>query len=274
MITRIAPTPSGFLHLGNAVDFRLVDWLARAHDGTVVLRIDDMDTARSRPEYVDDVFVVLDWLGIEWTAGPRDAADFAEHYSLAHRLPAFRAELDGAIGSGLETYACECSRSAQQQVPSGGCVGGCRGKSLPLEAGRTSLRVHVPADTMIDVGGRVVPLADVLGDFVVWRRDGLPAYQLASVVLDRDLGVTHVVRGVDLIDSTAAQLFLAPYLDAAGFASATFAHHDLVSGPDGRKLSKSRHDPMAVLDRSPAGLELVDVLASRIGGPLGIRPVS
>lgn len=250
----------------------MVDWLARANDGTVALRIDDMDGPRARPEYVDDIFDVLDWLGIDWTLGPRDAVDFAQRFSLVRRTGEFRTELESAIARGLETYACECSRATQQEVPTGGCVGGCRDRALPLVPGRTALRVLVPVDTEIEVGGRVVSLADVLGDFVVWRRDDLPAYQLASVVLDRELGVTHVVRGLDLIDSTAAQLFLAPYLDATDFTTATFVHHDLVTGPDGGKLSKSRHDPTTVLDRSAAGLERVDELARRIGEPVGIVP--
>ena len=268
MITRIAPTPSGFLHLGNAVDFRLVYGLARTNDGAIALRIDDMDATLARAEYVDYVFDVLTWLDIDWTIGPRDRADFEANHAQSRRTDYFRAELDAAVDRGLAVYVCTCSRSMQKGVPTGGCVGRCWERVMPLEPGTAALRVRVPRGTVIDVGDRVVHLDERMGDFVVWRRDDLPAYQLASVVLDRDLGVTHVVRGIDLIDSTAAQVFLAPFLDATPFADATFLHHQLVTGPDDAKLSKSRHAP--AIDRSPTSRQLVDYLAARLGEPLGI----
>lgn len=256
------------------MDFRLVDWLARTARGTIALRIDDMDAVRSRPEYVDDVFEVLAWLGIEWSVGPHNRADFEQRFSQAARTEFFRAELHAAVERGLTTYACSCSRAMQKRTPMGGCVGRCWERNLAFEPGRTALRVRVPPGAAVDMGDRVIRLDEAMGDFVVWRRDDLPAYQLASVLLDRDLGVTHVVRGVDLIDSTAAQLFLAPFVDASTFAEATFIHHELVLGPHGGKLSKSRHQPDALLDHSPAGRALVDETAVGIGARVGIHPVS
>lgn len=274
MITRFAPTPSGYLHAGNAANALLVSWLAHAHDGRVALRIDDADTARSRPEYVADVFDLLAWLDIDWQLGPTDVTDFDTGWSARHRVADHRAALDAAITRGLPVYACACSRSRQPGPATGGCRGGCAGRDLALEPGRTALRVRVPVDTVVDVGAVPVRLAAELGDFVVWRRDDLPAYQLASVVDDRDLQVTDVVRGVDLLASTAAQLYLAPALNADGFTRARFWHHDVIAAADGGKLSKSQHGRGSPLPRTDESRAEVVALARRLGAPLGVGPVS
>lgn len=260
MITRFAPTPSGYLHIGNAVNAQLVAWLAAAHDGTVALRIDDMDAARCRPEYVEDVFEVLGWLGIDWQLGPRDPNDLDANHSLQRRTEYYRAELWAAAGRGLELYACRCSRSQLGGPPTGGCPGGCRQASLEYVAGETALRAHVP-----------VHVCPEIGDAVLWRRDDLPAYHLASVVEDRDLGVTHVVRGDDLRASTAIQLFLAPYLDAVGLTRAHVLHHALLTDADGAKLSKSTlgAGPMR---RTRALRRAIADAAAEAGARVGISP--
>lgn len=234
-LTRIAPTPSGYLHVGNAVNFQLVSWLATAIGARIALRIDDFDAARYRRAYVDDIFAVLDWLQIDCAIGPSTTAEFEAHFSLRRKREHYRAALDSAMESGLDCYACACSRRAL----AAGAACTCRGEGRVLVEGDTALRVHVPHGTVVRVGERQVHLDRALGDFVLWRRDGLPAYQLASVIEDRDIGVTHVVRGADLLDSTAAQLFIAPALQAHAFANANFVHHGLISGADGHKLSKS-----------------------------------
>jgi glutamyl/glutaminyl-tRNA synthetase len=260
MITRFAPTPSGYLHLGNAVNAQLVAWLAAAHGGTVALRIDDMDAPRYRPEYVRDIFRTLEWLGIDWQLGPVDESDFEAHHSLRHRTAYYRAELSAAADRGLRLYACRCTRSQLTGPPSGGCPGGCRDAGHAHAAGETSVRACVPAD-----------LCPEIGDVVLWRRDDLPAYHLASVIEDRDLAVTHVVRGEDLRASTQVQLFLAPYLDAVSFTAACIVHHGLVTDADGSKLSKStlRGEP---LPRTPALRESILRAASDIGATVGITP--
>jgi glutamyl-tRNA synthetase len=104
------------------------------------------------------------------------------------------------------------------------------------------LRVHVPTDTTISINGVDLHLDLELGDFVIWRRDDLPAYQLVSVVEDRDLGTTHIVRGEDLLASTAAQIFIASSLGADNLVTAHYVHHPLLTDVSGAKLSKSRQN--------------------------------
>jgi glutamyl-tRNA synthetase len=260
MITRFAPTPSGYLHVGNAVNAQLVAWLAIANTGVVALRIDDMDAARYRPEYVDDVFDVLGWLGVEWQLGPTSSADFEAHHSLRRRTEYYRSELRAAADRGLELYACRCSRRQLTGPPTGGCPGGCREAGHPYVVGMSAIRAHVPVDVCPEIG-----------DVVLWRRDDLPAYHLASVIEDRDLGVTHVVRGDDLRPSTAIQLHLARYLDAAAFTAASIVHHPLLTDAAGAKLSKSvlQSGP---LHRTPELRDAVVERALEIGARVGITP--
>ena len=274
MITRFAPTPSGYLHAGNAVNALLVSWLAAAHDGLVALRIDDMDASRYRPEYVDDLFAVLTWLDVRWHLGPGDRADFEAHHSQAARTQEYRVALDHARERGLEVYACTCSRRDLAGTPTGGCPGGCRSAGRAFEVDRTALRVLVPPGTIVTVGDADVDLAQAMGDFVVWRRDDLPAYQVASVVEDERLAVTHIVRGEDLLESTAAQRFLAPFLGASSFATAAVVHHGLIRDRAGMKLSKSQLGHGTPLPRDDEQREQIIAWAIEIGAPLGIRPPS
>ena len=242
MVTRIAPTPSGFLHAGNRFNFQTTADLAREYAIPLALRIDDVDAARFRSEYVDDIFNTLHELRIDWEIGPRDTADFEAHWSQRKKSAYYRAELALLRGSTLETYACRCSRSIISAVPSGGCPGQCRTAQHELVAHESALRVHVPTDTTISVNGVELNLDSELGDFVVWRRDDVPAYQLVSVVEDRDLGTTHIVRGEDLLASTAAQIFIASSLGADNLVTAHYVHHPLLTDASGAKLSKSRQN--------------------------------
>lgn len=239
LLTRIAPTPSGFLHEGNRLNFRRTAELAADIGATLALRIDDVDASRYRREYAEDIFANLRVMGIAWAVGPRDVDDFEAHWSQRAKKDIYRAELQRALARGLRVYACACSRAVQPGPASGGCAGGCRERGLPLEPGRTALRVAVEPGAVVDFGTEQVSLDSEMGDFVVWRRDDLPAYQLVSVLDDRDLGVTHIVRGRDLLPSSAAQIHLAPWLGAEGVARATYVHHELVTDASGEKLSKS-----------------------------------
>lgn len=238
-MTRIAPTPSGFLHAGNRLNFRRTADLAAELGAELALRIDDVDASRYRREYAEDIFATLEEMGIAWAVGPRDVDDFEAHWSQRAKTEVYRAELERALSRGLRVYACSCSRAVQSGSASGGCAGGCRDRDLPLEAGRTALRVAVDPGTMVDVGTERVALDIEMGDFVVWRRDGMPAYQLVSVIDDRDLGVTHIVRGRDLLPSSAAQVHLSPWLEAEGVGHATYVHHELVTDASGAKMSKT-----------------------------------
>lgn len=239
-VSRIAPTPSGYLHIGNAANF-LLTWLAvRRRGGRLLLRIDDLDRERCRPEYVDDVFTALEWLGIEPDSGPSGPADFYAHYSQSERYDEYRNAMERMPQHGAHLFACDCSRkrlAGERLYP-----GTCRDAGRELVPMQTAMRIAVPDNTVITVGREDVELDRTMGDFVLWRRDDIPAYQLVSVLEDKRSGVNLVVRGRDLFESSAAQLFLAPFLDAETFANATFVHHDLIRRPDGGKFSKSDRD--------------------------------
>ena len=269
--SRIAPTPSGYLHIGNAVNFLLTSWLVRGLGGRLVLRIDDMDVNRSRPEYVADIFRALEWLRIDCDEGPDGPDSFYRDFTMAGRGDYYRLGLDRLSAAGVELYACRCPRSTRASTGARGCVGGCRGLDLPLEVGRTALRMHVPGDSQVVVGDRLVDVPATMGDPVMWRRDGLAAYHLASVIEDRDLEVNVIVRGDDLRSSSALQILLAPPLGATGFAQADFRHHGLVTGPDGGKLSKSVSSASLQDFAGDAGLRTrIRDLARRLGDRVGI----
>ena len=253
MRTRFAPTPSGYLHEGNAVNAVLTAWLAQQVGADLALRIDDIDAARCRREFVDDIFGVLSWLGVHWSLGPRTAADFDGQHSQRARIRHYRDELDAAVGAGLHVYACRCSRAEAARTGGRGCVSNCAVADYPLVTGESALRARLPG------------AAD---DAVVWRRDGVPAYHLVSIVEDRDLGTTHIVRGVDLLDSTLLQSALAPFF-SMDFAGIDVRHHPLVLGSHAQKLSKSRLSA-GPLDRSEATRQRVLGVARSMAASVGI----
>ena len=228
MRTRIAPTPSGFLHAGNLYNFLLTKRVADEFDLELRLRIDDLDAFRLREEYVDDIFRCLQWLGIEWTGAPQSINEYREHVDQPGRIDHYYDRLEAMIDAGLPAFVCRCSRRDLSREAR--CEQGCRTKGLKLVAGKTAVRVHVPPS---EVG-------DAMGDFIVWRREDLPAYQLQSLIDDDEMAITHVVRGEDLLESTLAQRYLAQYLEGSAFNDIRFFHHGLVTAPNGMKLSKSQ----------------------------------
>ena len=267
-ITRIAPTPSGFLHRGNAVNFALISQLASRWGAEVALRIEDMDSSRVRPEYVDDIFSTLDWLGIAWTTGPGDRAEFEQHYSMADRTEYYRSQIDLLSGAGLQVFACSCSRA--DLAASGGlrCAGPCVSADLELATDRTALRLRIPDGAAVQMSGSEIDLSAVHGDVVLWRRDGLPAYHLVTVIEDRDLGVTDIVRGSDLLESSALHAWLAPYLDAPNVAQANYVHHGLITHDHGHKLSKSRLEAGPLARTATERAEVFEI-AERLAAELG-----
>jgi len=250
---RLAPTPSGYLHLGNAVNFVLTWLLVRQAGGSLHLRIDDLDRARLRPAYLANIFQTLDWLGLDYDTGPRDPANFEQHYSQLHHLAEYQAVLDQLRQQPGLVYACTCSRTdILALAPDGRYPGTCRHRQLPLDTPGAAWRVQLPDDLIVSFvdgwqGQVAVHLGRDLGDFVMRKKDGAPAYQIGSVVDDLRLGTTLIVRGADLLQSTAAQLWLAQQLAATASFTATriqFVHHPLLPGPDGMKLSKSQQNPL------------------------------
>ena len=236
---RIAPTPSGFLHIGNACNALLTWQLAQQHRGQVLLRIDDLDAERKKTSYLCDIFETLDWLGIEWQLGPMGPDDFEQNWSQAHRAHLYENMLLRLAGSGF-VYACALSRSQLQDAT----PESRRDQKLSLDASSgISWRVETTPKLIAfsDTNNRnyTINLNETMPDFVVRRRDGIAAYQVASLADDIHFGVTHIVRGQDLLPSTAAQLFLADLLGVSSLRSTAWLHHPLITDEAGQKLSKS-----------------------------------
>jgi glutamyl-tRNA synthetase len=235
VVGRLAPTPSGYLHLGNAVNFVLTWLLVRRAGGTLHLRIDDLDRARLRRPYLSTIFRVIDWLGLTYDHGPGGPDDFLQHHSQLLHLPAYNQALRRLAQRPGLLYGSQRSRT-------GGAA-----EAVPLVTPGAAWRARVPGDACISFedgwqGTTQVPLAAGLPDFIVRKKDGVAAYQLASVVDDLRLGTTLVVRGLDLLPSTAAQLWLAaqlPELRAFNASRIQFHHHGLLTDAAGHKLSKS-----------------------------------
>ena len=227
--TRIAPTPSGYLHLGNVLSFAITAALAKQSGARILLRIDDLDRERVRQEYVEDIFDTLVYLDIPWDEGPKDYREYKETYSQMHRMGLYQSGLQQLRDQGF-VFACDCSRMAMyRNHPAGIYTGTCAHRGLPLDAKGYNWR--------IDTSTRKLPQG--MHYFVVRKKDGFPAYQLASLVDDMHFGVDLIVRGEDLWDSTLAQMHLAERLGYPSFLDATFRHHVLLKTDADEKLAKS-----------------------------------
>jgi glutamyl/glutaminyl-tRNA synthetase len=236
--TRIAPTPSGYLHEGNLLSFLATAMLAEERQGHLLLRIDDLDAERQRPEYVEDIFRTLQALGITWNEGPRDPADFATNWSQQLRLPRYAGLLHQLKDSG-QLYACSCSRMERTA-----CT--CAGKDLSFDAPDHVWRLRTPADASVrmkrwpDGTEREHRVAELIQDPVLRQRNGRPAYQIASLADDVDHRIDLIVRGEDLRPSTCCQLYMAELLGLTAFTNVLFLHHPLITDEAGVKLSKSQ----------------------------------
>ncbi|WP_298707381.1 glutamate--tRNA ligase family protein [Chitinophaga sp.] len=242
-LTRLAPTPSGFLHAGNLLSFAATFALSLRLNANILLRIDDLDRDRLRPEYVADIFDTLEFMDIPWHQGPRSPDDFYTHWSQSLRTESYNSLLN-SLREGSHVFACDCSRS---QLLNGIYPGTCRHKNIPLDQPGVAWRLKTNPDARIAIRslGPAIPpmsLPPSMYDFVVRKKNGDPAYQLASVADDLHFGITHAVRGNDLLPSSLGQLYLASLLPPNGFADTIFWHHPLLEGPSGHKLSKSAGD--------------------------------
>ncbi len=244
---RLAPSPTGYLHLGNAWAFFLC-WLAARHkQGTIVLRIEDVDTARCRQAYADAILEDLAWLGLTWDEGP-----VAQH----PRIPRYTAVLEHLVAAG-HAYPCWCSRKDLQELASAPhgetpvYPGRCRSLSEDERTRRAALRPPafrlILPDTACHFDDAVLgPIqltpAACGGDFPIRRADGLFAYQLAVAVDDLDGGITTVVRGADLLSSTPRQQAIFHYLNAP---LPRYAHVPLLLDATGQRLAK-RHSALSL----------------------------
>ena len=245
--TRIAPTPSGYLHVGNGVSFALTYLLAQRAGADILLRIDDLDRGRFRENYLKDIFETLHWMGISWQEGPTSARQF-EPWAQYQRLDRYFEFLENLRATGM-VYACDCSRKqVRADSQNGRYAGTCRNKGLSLENADYAWRIRVPEGTVVNFldskgASETVELATKLGDFVVRKRFGKPSYQVSSTVDDLYFGIDFIVRGADLRESTAAQTYLAQVVGAERFGQIRFLHHPLLTDESGDKLSKSEGAP-------------------------------
>ena len=250
---RIAPSPTGYLHLGHARTFLIAAERARQHGGRLILRNDDLDTQRARASLVQAMIEDLAWLGLTWHEGPQpdgtemgDAGPYSQSKRSAHYADAF--EHLRAMGA---IYPCVCSRRDVQAAIHAPHAedddeplypGTCR-VGLAEEGRSTAWRFRVPEGEIVCFEDQLLgPQAFVagrdLGDFIVMRRDGVPSYQLACAVDDAAMAITEVVRGRDLLRSTARQLLL---LRALSLPRPAYAHCPLVLDEHGTRLAKSDH---------------------------------
>ena len=266
---RLAPSPTGYLHLGHARTFWMAQERASAHGGELILRNEDLDATRFKMEFVGAMLEDLRWFGFEWSEGPDCGGPFAP-YNQSERMDFYRAALE-KLRAGNFIYPCTCSRKdiqAATRAPHANdddepiYPGTCRNKSdgwrvtsdkktsragLSPVTRHPSLRFRVPDGETIsfadgNFGEQRFIAGKDFGDFVVWRGDDVPAYQLACVVDDAAMRITEVVRGADLLVSTARQILL---YRALNFPVPVFFHCELMRDESGQRLAK-RHDALSL----------------------------
>jgi nondiscriminating glutamyl-tRNA synthetase len=258
MRVRFAPSPTGSLHVGNART-ALFNWLlARGHDGTFILRIEDTDAERSTKESEESILEDLRWLGLDWDEGP-DVGGSCGPYRQSERLHLYSSYANELLAGG-QAYHCFCTPQKLEEDRKEDLAAGRQPKyrgtcrDIPsdeakrrVESGeRAVIRFRIPEHTDVSfqdlVRGEVTFNTDVIGDPVLVRSDGRPQYNFAVVVDDALMEVTHVIRGEDHISNTPRQVLL---YRALGFSAPRFAHLSLVLGPDHTPLSK-RHGATSV----------------------------
>lgn len=276
---RLAPSPTGLLHLGHARTFWVAAQRAIANQGTLIFRNEDLDPQRSRPKFVHAMIEDLRWLGIDWSEGP-DCGGAYGPYSQSQRRTHYL-EAWHRLRKGGFIYPCICSRKDLGQAVSAPndtddeprYPGTCRERKDTtefLEPAGVNWRFRVPDGEMIEfidlnlglrryvagTGQEGVGQGKDFGDFLVWRRDDVPAYQLAVAVDDAAMRITEVVRGADLLKSTARQLLL---LRALEYGAPDYFHCELVRDSSGARLAK-RHDALSIRHLREGGMTAKDVL--------------
>ncbi len=251
IVTRFAPSPTGHLHIGGART-AIFSWLlARHFGGTFLLRIEDTDTERSLPEYTASILASMRWLGLDWDGDPIYQTQRTEIYN---------EYIDRLLASG-HAYWCECPpekveamrEAAREKGEKPRYNGECRERGLGAGPGRV-VRLKAPLSGRVSFNDMVKgPISfDVaeLDDMVLRRSDGMPTYNMAVVVDDATMGVTHVLRGDDHVNNTPKQILL---YEALGLPVPVFGHVPMILGPDRQKLSK-RHGAKATIEYEKDGL--------------------
>lgn len=261
---RIAPSPTGYLHLGHARTFWTAYQRAIQHKGTLIFRNEDLDPQRSKAEYAQAMLEDLRWLGIEWQEGP-DVGGPHGPYEQSRRRELYLRDWRRLVEGGF-VYPCTCSRKElaliaqapnegdEEAVYPGKCRPAAGTKFAVREPAGVNWRFRVPDGETIrfvdeNVGERAYVAGREFGDFVVWRRDDVPAYQLAVVTDDCDMQVSEVVRGEDLLVSTARQILL---FSALGREAPRFYHCRLLRDAAGERLAK-RTDALSLRELRKKG---------------------
>ncbi|MDR2789887.1 MAG: hypothetical protein LBB59_02795 [Campylobacteraceae bacterium] len=241
-LTRIAPTPSGYIHAGNALNFTLTHILAKHIGAKIELRIDDIDQNRAKKEYIDDIFKMLQKLELVWDAGAKNSDDFLQNYSFSKKQERFSAKLNALMEANPnDFYVCKCPRNKP-------CNGGCGAFGLKLEKNKTALKLRIKSGAAVKLGKKTVNLSKTMGDVVLWQKEGFASYQLSSLFSDEERGVNFIVRGFDLFNSSALQLYMAELFGFENFLKTTFVHHPLILDEKGGKLSKTKGSSSAFLN--------------------------
>ena len=269
-IGRLAPSPTGLLHLGHATTFWTAYQRAREHSGTLLLRKEDLDPQRSKQEYIEAMIEDLAWLGIQWTP---------PMIVQSERIALYRSTFERLFAAGY-AYVCTCSRKELAQmvqaphedtddepVYTGRCRPQKDAKPQVLQP-NLNYRFRVPDDetihfTDLNLGPQSFTAGQDFGDFLIWRKDDLPSYQLACVVDDADSSITEVVRGEDLLKSTARQILLQR---ALSLPTPDYFHTRLLRDGQGIRLAK-RHDALALRTLRQQGLtpQMLPLIAHSLG---------
>jgi glutamyl-tRNA synthetase len=267
---RLAPSPTGLLHVGHARTFWIAAKRAQERGGVLVLRNEDLDPQRCQPEFVAAMYVDLRWLGIRWSEGPDCGGPYAP-YSQSERR-SFYLEAWQRLRDSDAIYPCSCSRKellAAATAPNDAddeplYPGHCRSRTDAVQFGApqgVNWRFRVPDGETIEfadqhLGKQAFVAGKDFGDFVVWRRDDVPAYQLAVAVDDARMQITEVVRGADLLKSTARQILL---FRALGYSVPNYYHCELVRDATGLRMAK-RHDAASIRRLREQGLTPAQLL--------------
>ncbi|GGO88569.1 glutamyl-Q tRNA(Asp) synthetase [Marinobacterium nitratireducens] len=254
-IGRFAPSPTGPLHFGSLLAALASYADARANQGLWLVRIEDLDPPREQPGASQQILATLESFGFEWDGEVRFQS---------RRLAAYRNALQRLLDN-RQAYYCSCSRKRLQQRTGGSRYDGYCLVNPPDNADDCAIRAHCEAGEIVFddsiQGPRRYRLSDSSGDFVIRRRDGFFAYQLAVVVDDADQGITHIVRGSDLLDETPRQIQLQRYL---GLPRPRYSHIPVAAAPDGQKLSKqTRAAPLDDSRPQPALMLALDFLGQQ-----------
>ena len=283
---RLAPSPTGYLHLGHARTFWIAARRAEARAGKLVLRSDDLDAARFRMDFAEAMLEDLRWLGLAWAEGPDIGGPFAP-YSQSGRRPIYRRALE-ALHAARLIYPC--TRSRRDVIEAAGAPHEGAGDDEPVypkafrpdpgaalpslgEAVSVNWRLRVPDGEELSfddgrLGRRSAVAGRDFGDFPVWRKDDCPSYQLACAVDDAAMGITEVVRGEDLVRSTFRQMLV---YRALGLTIPAFYHCPLMADEAGARLAK-RHDALSLRELRARG-ESPESICSAWSSDKGLRPL-